>query len=330
MPLRNCIGDDQESMICVKTNKLAVFVYNICEYANMDEPVDWNDLRHVLAICRSGSLSAAARELGLRHSSVYRRLNDLERQLGTRLFDRNRNGYRLTAQGEILADAAKQMESQVIDARRQIEGGDMAMSGVIRVSTSLILGLHFLPNHIAKFRATYPNVDLVISLSDQLADLSRRDADVVVRGTLQPPDYLVGRRACSIRYASFVHRDVLARHGSCVDFAELDWIGLDDRGSRTPPGTWLSTHVPTARIGLRYDSTAGTFAAATAGLGAVVLPWFAGESDARLVEIPGTAFEATHGIWVLTHPDLRRSARISAFINVVADSIAKESQRSSR
>jgi molybdate transport repressor ModE-like protein len=292
----------------------------------MEQPVNWDDLRHVLAISRTGSLAAAARELGMRHSSVYRRLNDLERQLGTRLFNRNRSGYRLTAQGEVLADAAKQMESHVIDARRQVEGGDMAMSGVIRVSTSIIIGLHFLPQHIAKFRALYPNVELEISLSDQLADLSRRDADVVVRGTLQPPDYLVGRRACSIRYAAFVHRDLLHGLSAPIDLTTFNWVGLDERGSRTPPGLWLSKNIPPTRIGLRFDTTAGTMAAAGAGLGAVVLPWFAGRSDARLAEISGTAFEAKHGIWVLTHPDLRRSARISAFISVIADSIAKASQ----
>ena len=291
----------------------------------MDSQLNWDDLRHILAISRSGSLAGAARDLGMRHSSVYRRLNDLERQLGTRLFDRRRSGYRLTAQGEILAEAAGQMERHLHDAERQVAGGDMALEGVVRVSTSLIIGLHFLPQHLAEFRRLYPKVELQITLSDQLADLTKRDADVVVRGTLQPPDYLVGRRAGDLRYAAYVHRDILAQHSTGAA-ANLDWIGLDDRGSRTPPGIWQTQNIPQARITLRYDSTAGTLAAAKAGLGAVVLPWFAGERAPELAEIPGTAFASAHGIWILTHPDLRRSARISAFINVIADSIAATAQ----
>ncbi|MCB2109112.1 MAG: LysR family transcriptional regulator, partial [Rhodobacteraceae bacterium] len=154
----------------------------------MATKLDWDALRHVLAIARSGSLAGAARALRMRHSSVYRRLNQIEAQLGVRLFDRLRTGYRLTEHGEVMQDAAARMEQSLQDAERLVAGADLKLSGEIRISTSEIIGLYLLPRHLRTFRDAHPGITLDISVTDNLADLSKRDADIVIRGTDAPPE----------------------------------------------------------------------------------------------------------------------------------------------
>lgn len=284
--------------------------------------MEWSDLRYVLAIARGGGLGGAARELKVDPSSVYRRLERLEATLGVRLFERRRTGYRLTSAGERLSDAAAGIESAVVAAERQVQGADLKATGTVRISTSEALALYFLPALLAEFHREHPDITLEVVVTNQPADLTRRDADIAIRVTNAPPEHLVGRRIGAVAYAAYVPKRLLRRGQSPPALNDLDWLGFDDTVTRFPQARWLVRTVPDARIVMRFDSLCALLRACEQGAGAAVLPCFLGDSGAALARLPGTAVQDEMAIYVLTHPDLRRSARIRTCVQFFAERIA--------
>jgi DNA-binding transcriptional LysR family regulator len=287
-----------------------------------DDHPSWDDLRCVLAIARGGSLGAAAQQLGLNHSSVYRRLDALEARLRVRLFERARTSYRLTIEGELMAEAAQRMEAEALAAHRRVLGRDLRLSGTIRVSTTDMLGLHLLPPLLREFPQRYPEIEIELSINNRLIDLTRRDADVAIRAADQAPDHLVGRRICKTASAAYAERAYLKRAGRQRALADHEWLALDDSMAHAPQARWLREQVPQARCHCRFDSLEALLQGVRAGLGAGVLPCFVGDADSGLTRLTPPAFAGEFGIWVLTHPDLRRSARIRAFVNEIGALIA--------
>lgn len=289
-----------------------------------DDRFDWDDLRYVLAIARSGTLVAAARALGVNHSSVYRRLDALEARLSVRLFERGRAGYRLTAAGELLADAARRMEAEALDARRRVLGTDLKLSGVIRVSTSELLGFYLLPPLLNEFATRYPEIEIDMSINNRLVDLARRDADVVIRASEKVPDHLVGRRIAKIASAAYAQRAYLDRAGRGRALDEYDWLTLDESLAHVPQARWLREQVPQARSRFRFDLIEALHRSMGRGLGAGVLPCFVGDADGELERLTPPQTSGDFGVWVLTHPDLRRSARMRAFVSEMGALIAAQ------
>lgn len=290
--------------------------------AKRDEQPNWDDLRCVLAIARGGSLGAAAQQMGLNHSSVYRRLDALEARLRVRLFERGRSAYRLTLEGELMADAAQRMEAEALAAHRRVLGHDLKLSGTIRVSTTDVLGLHLLPPLLREFPQRYPEIQIEVSINNRLIDLTRRDADVAIRAADQAPEHLIGRRISRTASAAYAHRSYLKRAGRSRALAEHEWLALDDTLAHAPQARWLREQVPRPRCHFRFDSLEALRQGVRAGLGAGVLPCFVGDADHELVRLTQPETAGEFGIWVLTHPDLRRSARIRAFVNEIGALIA--------
>lgn len=284
--------------------------------------MDWNDLRYVLAIARAGGLNGAARALDVNPSSVYRRLGALEKAMEVRLFERLRAGYRLTPAGEALAEAAERMEREALAVENRIRGTDVRLEGHLRVSTSEAVTLHLLPRWIAEFRDTYPGLTLDVASTNQIVDLSKREADVVIRGTDRPPPHLVGRRCGTITFAAYASKTYLDRVGRGRPLADYEWLGFDGPMLRVQQAKWVAENVPEARVRLRYDSFAPIRLAMASGLGCAALPCFACDDDPLLEALPGTRTPTTFHLWVLTHPDLRRSARVRAFLQFFGTRIA--------
>ena len=284
--------------------------------------MDWDDLRYVLAIARAGGLNGAARALDVNPSSVYRRLEALEKALETRLFERLRSGYRLTPSGEALAEAAERMEREALSVENRIKGTDVRLEGHLRVSTSEAVTLHLLPRWLAEFRDTYPGLTLDVASTNQIVDLSRREADVVIRGTDRPPPHLVGRRCGTITFAAYASKAYLDRVGRGRPLADYEWLGFDGPMLRVQQARWLAEQVPEARVRLRYDSFAPIRLAMAAGLGCAALPCFSCADDPTLEALPGTRTGTAYHFWVLTHPDLRRSARVRAFLQFFGTRLA--------
>lgn len=274
--------------------------------------MNWDDLRFVLAVDREGGLAAAARALAINYSTAHRRLDQIERKIGVRLFRRLRTGYRLTKQGATVSDAARRMEAEALAVERQVVGADQKLSGEIRVSTSELLGLYLLPDMIGQFMDQYPEVRVELAISDELANLQRSDADVVVRGSANPPPSLVGRKVAPVPYCAYAHRR-LVRGNSGRPLADYPWIFLRNQDPHAPLTRWTREIAPEASCRLRIDSGAGVCELLARGLGAAVVPCFVGDPLAELVRISEVRTDSGINLWVLSHVDLRRTARVVAF-----------------
>ncbi len=279
----------------------------------MNEHLAWDDLRLVLAIGQAGSLSGAARMLGISHATVFRRIGRIEARLGVRLFERARTGYTATAAGEEMLSLAAGIDTDVADLERRLAGRDLRPSGTVRVTTTDTL-VDLLMPMLAAFRGAFPAVLVELVVSNELFDLRRRDADVAIRPTATPPESLVGRRLGPIAMAVYAAEGV-------VETREAVWIGPDDTLSHLSLARWLATTGKEDRVVFRANSLVAMQAAAGAGVGCAVLPCFMGDAATGLVRCGAPIESLASELWLLTHPDLRQVTRIRAVLDFMADAV---------
>jgi DNA-binding transcriptional LysR family regulator len=296
----------------------------------MQEASGWNDLRSFLAIARQGSLQGAARTLGVNHSTVFRRLNALEARLGVRLFDRSPRGYALTVAGEHMLASAERVEDEILGLERRLLGGDVRLSGGLRVTTTDTLVHGLLGPHLRAFQAAYPAIELELITGNAFFDLSKREADVALRPSRHPGDAMVGRRLAGIAVALYGTRDYLAarsRPGSPAELAGHALITGDASLGHLPATRWLAERTPAGAPVLRCNSWLSQFAAARAGLGLAALPCFLADPSPELVRVLPPEPALAGELWLLTHADLRRTARVRAFMETLARGLRRERPR---
>ncbi|WP_375160823.1 LysR family transcriptional regulator [Bradyrhizobium sp. RDT46] len=289
----------------------------------MHSGLEWDDLRLVLAVFREGTLSGAARMLGVTHSTVFRRLGAVEERLGVRLFERFRDGYTPTPAGEAVASAAARLEGEVLTLERKLSGQDLRPSGTVRIATTDTL-TPIIVRHLPTMRAMHPEIRLEITVSNTMANLTRREAEIAVRPTPEPPEILVGRRVADIAHAVYGSRAYLSRCEE-TDLSLSDWIGLDDVLAGTVIARWMRENLSAVRITARVDALPALRDAAVAGLGLALLPCYVGDlaSDLRRVT-PKAPAEPRSALWLLTHDDLKRTARVRATLDFLASALASE------
>ena len=270
----------------------------------------WDDLQFVLAVEREGGLAGAARALGVNYSTAHRRLSQIERSLGTRVFNRRRDGYHLTPAAREVSDTARRIEAEVLALSRRVMGADKKLGGTIRVSTSQLMGIYVLPRMFERFAGRFPGVGVEVAITDQLANLKRSDADVVIRATASPPDYLSGINMGPMSFAAYARKEMASRPKPLHAY---EWIGYIDTEPVSPLSLWLRQVVPGADCRYRFDSAAAVREATIAGLAASVLPCLVGETHSDLVRI-SDVYEDAFNLWILTHAELRKSARIRSFM----------------
>jgi DNA-binding transcriptional LysR family regulator len=286
--------------------------------------LSWDDFRYVKAIADTRSLAGAAELLSVNHSTVFRRLGQIERQLGSRLFERGRAGYALTACGEQMVDLAERMGEDIIAFERKVTGQDLRPSGELRITTSDVLLLHLLSHVLIDFRRTYPEIVLDIVVSNQRLNLSKRDADVAVRATYHNPEPLAGSNIARIAWAVFGPTALAEQpFDPEVDTRRHDWIAFADPVAIAKAMRWLKEHVGEKRIVCKVNTMVGLAEAAAGGMGLVLLPCYAGRSVAGLAQLSPPLPELEGELWLLTHPDLRNTARVRAFLDFCADEIAR-------
>lgn len=283
--------------------------------------VPWDDLKTILAIAKAGSLSGAARELGVSHATVFRRLADSERRLGVMLFERARSGYTPTAAGEDIATAARRIEHEVLAVERRVIGQDLRPSGSVRVTTTDTLLMGLLSPIFADFRRAYPDIALEVVVSNQLFSLTKREADIAIRPSQAPPESLVGRRIGTIAQAIYGLRTSVAARGREPALDDADWVGPDANMAYRPLEAWMAMQGHDARCRYRVDTMLGMHAAVRDGLGMAVLPCYLGEQDSRIARVGEPIAELATDLWLLTHPDLRRVARIRAVQDFIAEAL---------
>jgi DNA-binding transcriptional LysR family regulator len=289
-----------------------------CVSAQVD---DWDDLRLFLAVARSGTLSGAARVLGVNHSTVFRRIGAFEAALGVRLFERQPNGYLLTPAGEEMQAGALRVEEEIAGLSRKVTGQDLRLSGTVRITTIDMLAYGLLPRHLADFRKLYPGIEIELVVGNAALNLSRREADVALRVGNEPPESLVGRRVGQLVFAVYGSADYCGRYTE-RDLAQHDWIGFDAEHAALVRR--FASFLPDVTPALRANSVAAAVAAAKAGLGLAPLPCGIADLEPDLVRVAPLPDDFALDLWLLTHEDLRRTARIRAFLDFLAEALAKE------
>jgi DNA-binding transcriptional LysR family regulator len=281
----------------------------------------WDDLRYLLAIAREGSLAGAARVLGVNHSTAFRRLHALEEQLGVRLFERLPEGYVATAEGEAIRRHAEQVEEAVHALERTVAGADYRLSGRIRLTTPAGIAQDFVAPLLPDFRREQPQIEVDIAVSDTDFDLARREADLALRATTQPPEFLIGRKVADLQWwfmAGTSYLEANGRPGSLDDLHDHALIGASDSFRRVSAFAWLERQLG-PRVVARADHLLTMAVMACAGLGIAMLP-----SDLHRPTLQ-RLFVAESGaagqLWLLTHPDLRRVARIRAFSDFLYEAL---------
>lgn len=285
--------------------------------------MDANDLSLVLALSRERTLASAAEKLGVDLSTVFRRLNALESRLQVRLFDRSTRGYQLTPAGELAASAAERVETEILALDREITGRDQQLSGVVRVTASETFSYAVLPPLFAQFHALHPRIRVVLSIDNRVMDLSRREADVALRVRRPVDPDLFGRKLTDVAWAFFGAREGavnLRREGGSYNFSKHTLIGWDEP-SRIIAAEWLAANVPPDRIVFRSNSLVNQLMAVGAGLGIALLPCYLGDRDERVRRVSGVLPDLSSELWIVTHQDLKNTARIRAFLSVIGDAV---------
>lgn len=288
---------------------------------DLDPRFDWDCVRVFLAVARAGTLRGGAEALGANHTTVARALASLEGRLGTRLFDRARSGVTLTQSGEELVASAERMEVEARTIQRAIAGRDARPSGEVRVSLPPLLAFSFLAPDLAAFGRAYPEIDLDLIITNRYSDLNRLETDVSIRIAREVEDDVVGRRVIQYKKGVYAAPAYLAeRPGLEVgDGVEAEWIGWGEAAERP---AWLDSS-PFPKASLRHSMPEAVLhvEAAAAGMGLTYLPCFIGDPDPRLARAPGVEPVDDRSIWLLLHGDLRRTARVRAFVDFMSEAI---------
>lgn len=280
--------------------------------------MNWDDMRVFLAVARSGSLSGGARQLGLQHSTVSRRMHRLEGSLGVRLFDKMPSGYELTEAGESLKAAALDMEAGMLEVDGMLSGQDLKPAGSLRVTAVDNMATTFLMPIFASFQRRYPEVEVHVLVSNHNASLAEREADVAIRLTNNPPENLVGKRLATVAsciYGSEAYLQELQAKNIQPEWLAVECCGFHRRWTEESAGGCISP--------LHVDDTLVTQAALRQGLGVSVLPCFLGDSDPQLARLGAPNPDWNLGLWVLLHPDLKRTHRVLAWRQHLIESLAE-------
>ncbi|WP_207004498.1 LysR family transcriptional regulator [Trinickia mobilis] len=285
--------------------------------------VDWNDLRFLLAVARSGSAAGAARVLGVSHATVLRRIQALEDGVGTPLFDRLHTGYVPTAAGQRFIEVGDAFERTLTGTQREVEGQTADLIGTIRFSTTDAFANLVMPEILASFRKRYPGIKVDMRITNVRLNLETREADINLRPTAAPPPSWVGRRMVRCDFGLYAKSDWLAAHRR-GGLESLDWLLPDLSPSFRRLTDWLQSRIGHATIAAQLDSFLVMRHLAELGLGAALLPCFvARRSGLVLLEEVPRVFSID--VWLLTHPNLRQMGRVHAFMEHVA--LSMESMR---
>lgn len=263
---------------------------------------NWDDIRYFLSVARCGNLSAAAKELGVNHSTVSRRIQTLEERHGVRLFERLPSGYEMNVAASAIYELALEIEAKNQQVFRQLFGQDSRFQGEINLTMPHDIFDYCLSKDLVEFKQLQPDILPNLYVTKGVKNLAAREADVAIRLTPEPPEYLIGKKIANLQHGIYtsVHIDISKK----VDV--ILWSG-----ESTVP-SWVKEHFPKAKISMRVDDLYSMYAAVKAGIGIARMPCYLPDvvldnSVRRLpIEIP----QSHWGVWVLSHADLRNTAKV--------------------
>ena len=291
--------------------------------------MNWDDLRIFLAVAREGSLSAAARALRVTQPTVGRRLKGLEDALGTRLFDRLPEGLAPTEAGTELLPLAEAMERHAQAVDRHQAAFTQEARGVVRISVWETFA-QFLTDHMTGLRTQLPEIEIELSVTHILADLLRREADLLIRECRPKNPGLIARKLGSYAYAIYGERDFVAANPAARAerrFRDCAWVGYDEDHAYFHNQTWLLSQLEGHLPAVRVNNGIVLHEAVRKGAGLGVLPCFAGDRDPALIRLSPPLDEITRDLFLVMHHDLRRSPAVRAMSDTLAAIFKSEAGR---
>jgi DNA-binding transcriptional LysR family regulator len=291
--------------------------------------MEWDDLKYFLAVARTGSLTESGRGLRTSPATVARRVTALEKRLGVRLFDRRQSGYVLTEDGEAIRSQVEDVEHAVLTVQRQVLGRDLRTTGKVRVATTDDIATLIVAPQMAELRRRCPEIVLEVVARQDLANLTRRDADVALR--LARPtqaNYLI-RKVGQWNLALYASRSYVKANDlkpGLRDFSKIAFITWTTEGSHFVGGPWLREHARDPVIALTASTRRIHYAACKAGIGAAILPCVEADRDRDLVQILPPRQVSSTPIWLVVHRDLARTPRVRAVMDFLSQAAAKASR----
>ena len=266
--------------------------------------MNWDDCRFILALARQGTLSGAARRLGVSHATVSRRLGEIEAVLGRPLFDRDRNGYRATTLGEAVLAQAQAMEAAALAIETLAQAGE-ELAGSVRLTTARAMASGYLAARLTDFAQAHPQIEIALLAESRLFSLAQREADIAVRLGRPADADLLGTHLADIGYGFYA---TPALRAALQAGAPLRLIGFD-RDEPTAEGRWMSEHFAQVPLALRSNNQLSQVAAARSGLGTALLPhYLAGD----LAPVDLGAVPPRREIWLMIRRDLAGVPRMRA------------------
>ncbi|MGH1415342.1 MAG: LysR family transcriptional regulator [Pelagimonas sp.] len=273
----------------------------------------WDDLKTVMVLVQRQSLAEAAKVLGISYTTVARRVSRLEGHLGVGLFVRQSDGYRPTEAGILVAQHAEQMQMAEHELMRGLTARDQTLKGDLTITAPQLMIAHVFAPVLADFQTAHPDVALHVRATNDVLDLTRREADLAIRVSRAPGDSLMGVRLAEQDTASFATQPWADRHLADRN-APLDWIVYATHKSLPEQ---VMKQAPGSRISFRFDDMVAMAGAAQAGLGVARMPMFLGRALPGLVQLPILPPQPYADIWVVAHPDVWPSARVTAFRDIL-------------
>ena len=281
--------------------------------------LEWSDLRIFLALHRGRSIREAAKTLNVSHSTVSRRLASMEQELEVTLFIRGTEGLMASAMADLMLERAERIEAEIIGLERDVRGRDAELSGLLRITMPPPFAQGMIMKHLAIFADNYPDIDLQIICSYELADMSRQDADIAIRFQDEPDAHLFGRRLPAFGATVYATPDYIEKHTFTGNNPTARWIGWGD-GNYAPD--WLvKSKFSACKVRHNMADMSAQQAAAGAGMGMVFLPCIMGDPDPDLVRVPDSGVIRERSGWVLTHPDLKTTERVRVCVRFIVDAI---------
>jgi len=278
----------------------------------------WDDLRYFAVVARTGTLTAAGREIGVAGTTVGRRIAALEKRLRARLFDRTGDGFALTAAGGSLIEQARALEQGVIDLERRASGHDARIAGTVRLAASDTFAIEFLARELAPLRHAHPDLELELVSGQSSLNLMKREADLALRTGAKPTQpSLVVKRVGGVALGLFASAAYLKKHPfrGYEMWKGQDLIGFDGEMQQSSAGKWLDDNIRGARVVIRVNHLIVAGEAAAGGWGIALLPSWVGRRRGLHQIGPDPAY--TNDVWLVVHEDLARVPRVRAVFDAV-------------
>ncbi len=279
------------------------------------------DLAVVLAMVRAGTLAAAAEQLGQDASTVFRSLQRIEKGLGVQLFERTRSGYVATELAQELAARAERMEAELEAARSAAQADPGQVSGSVKITTTDTVLHALVAPALKSLQRVHPLLGFELVAGNELASLTRRDADIAVRATKRPPPHLVGKHVGPIRVALFTARKGGLKTFDDAVLAATNWIAPDDALPEHPGVVWRKKRYPKVVPKYRVNSILTVAELVAQGMGVGLLPMFLAQQRNDLVQLGPEIEDCQTELWLLTHTDARHLRRVSAVYRHLAEEL---------